>query len=91
MHISKVLIRPFLTEKSYKHINNRVYSLVVSRNISKEKIKHAFLTVFDNVEIEKINTVNVKPKTKRLGRYKPGKTINYKKAFIKLKVGYQIP
>ena len=44
--------------------------------------------MFD-VKVEKVNIMNVKPKTKRMGRY-VGKTKRRKKAIVKLKEGYSI-
>ena len=44
--------------------------------------------MFD-VKVEKVNIMNVKPKTKRMGRY-VGKTKKRKKAIVKLKEGYEI-
>jgi ribosomal protein L23 len=38
-----------------------------------------------------VRTAIVRPKIKRLGKHKAGKTARYKKAFIKLKPGYTVP
>ena len=41
------------------------------------------------VDVEKVNIVNVKPKTKRMGRY-VGKTKAIRKAYVKIKAGQDI-
>ena len=42
-----------------------------------------------NVKVENVNTVNVKPKKQRVGRY-VGKTNKVKKAYVKLQEGSSI-
>ena len=42
-----------------------------------------------NVKVESVNTINVRPKKKRVGRY-PGKTSKVKKAIVTLKEGSSI-
>ena len=44
---------------------------------------------FFNVKVENVNTINVKSKKKRVGRY-VGKTNKVKKAIVKLKEGSSI-
>ena len=44
------------------------------------------ITVKLNSKVESVNTINVHPKTKRVGRY-AGKTNKVKKAIVKLKEG----
>ena len=41
------------------------------------------------VTVEKVNIINVKPKTKRVGRY-VGKTKAIRKAIVKIKAGQEI-
>ena len=55
---------------------------------NKIQIKQAVEAVF-NVKVESVNTINVKPKKKRVGRY-VGKTSQVKKAIVKLKEGSSI-
>ena len=43
----------------------------------------------NNVDVEKVNIINVKPKTKRVGRY-VGKTKAIRKAIVKIKAGQEI-
>jgi large subunit ribosomal protein L23 len=42
-----------------------------------------------NVKVESVNVMNVRPKTKRVGRY-TGKTNRRRKAIVKLAEGHKI-
>ena len=70
-----VIIRPIITEATMKMMaeDNKVTFEVV-KGVSK---------------IEKVNTMNCKPKTKRVGRY-VGKTSAVHKAIVKIKEGQTI-
>ena len=52
------------------------------------QIAQAVESIF-GVDVEKVNVINVKPKTKRVGRY-VGKTKAVRKAIVKIKEGQQI-
>lgn len=84
-----IIKAPIVTEKSndLKQKNNTI-TLSVDINANKVQIKQAVENIFD-VKVEKINIINVKPKTKRVGRY-AGKTNKVKKAIVKLKEGSSI-
>lgn len=84
-----VIKAPIITEKSNdlaQNNNTIVFSVDVKAN--KTQIKQAVEKIF-NVKVEKVNTVNVKPKKKRVGRY-VGKTNRVKKAIVKLCEGSSI-
>ena len=84
-----VIKAPIITEKSSdlaRNNNTIVFSVDVKAN--KTQIKQAVEKIF-NVKVEKVNTVNVKPKKKRVGRY-VGKTNRVKKAIVKLSEGSSI-
>lgn len=86
MEANKIIIKPLLTEKSYSGIANKVYTFVVAKNAGKVEIKKAVEELF-GVQVEKVNTVNVKGKKKtqntKAGRT-VGKTSDYKKAIVTL-------
>ena len=88
-HITDVLKKPVLTEKSIllQQEENK-YTFDVDVNTNKTEVKNAVEKMFD-VKVEKVNIMNVKPKTRRMGRY-VGKTNRRKKAIVKLKEGYSI-
>ena len=78
-----VIIRPLLTEKSYAGVATKKYTFVVAKNSNKTEIKLAVEKLFD-VQVESVNTANVRGKLKRMGRSE-GYTPAYKKAIVQLK------
>ncbi len=78
-----VIIKPLLTEKSYAGTATKKYTFVVAKNANKTEIKLAVEKIFD-VQVESVNTVNVRGKLKRMGRSE-GRTPAYKKAIVQLK------
>lgn len=83
-----VIKTPIITEKSASLAENNVIVFSVAIDANKTQIKQAVEKLF-NVEVEKVNTINVKPKKRRVGRY-TGKTNRVKKAIVKLKEGSSI-
>lgn len=83
-----VIKAPIITEKSSDLAQNNVITFSVDVNANKTQIKQAVEKLF-NVKVESVNTINVKPKKKRVGRY-VGKTKRVKKAIVKLKEGSSI-
>ena len=79
-----VIKAPIITEKSSTLAQNNV----ITFSVNKTQIKQAVEKIF-NVKVESVNTVNVKPKKKRVGRY-VGKTNRVKKAIVKLAEGSSI-
>lgn len=84
-----IIFKPVITEKTIQMQNddNKV-TFEVARHANKVAIKKAVEEIFD-VEVEKVNVINVLPRTKRMGQYE-GKTNHVKKAIIKLKDGSNI-
>lgn len=83
-----IIIRPIVTEHSYDVMDNNVYTFEVAKDANKIEIRNAIETIFD-VSVTKVNTLNVKPKPKRM-RYKAGLTRTWKKAMVTLKDGDSI-
>ena len=80
---------PIITEKSTAiSANGDKIVLKVDKRANKVQIKEAVQKLFD-VKIVNVNTVNVHPKKKRVGKY-TGKTNAYKKAIITLAEGSKI-
>ncbi len=88
MDARDILIRPKITERTTDLMAEGKYVFIVDKRANKIQIANAVAEVF-NVKVEKVNTVNVKGKTKRRGRT-VGKTANYKKAIVKLAAGETI-
>lgn len=83
-----VLIRPVISEKSVGFVEESKYTFWVNPAANKIEIKAAVEKMF-KVHVEDVNTLNVKGKEKRVGRYK-GKTPDRKKAIVKLQAGEKI-
>ena len=83
-----IIKAPIITEKSSTLAQNNTYVFSVDIRANKTKIKDAIEKIF-SVKVENVNTINVKPKKKRVGRY-AGKTQRVKKAIVKLKNGSSI-
>ena len=78
-----IIIRPIITEKTMRYMDedNKV-TFEVKKGTNKTQIKQAVEAVF-GVDVEKVNIVNVKPRTKRMGKY-------VRKAYVKIKEGQDI-
>ena len=84
-----IIKAPIITEKSADLAQNKnTITFSVDPKANKTQIKQAVEKLF-NVKVDSVNTVNAKPKKKRVGRY-TGKTNQVKKAIVKLKEGSSI-
>ena len=77
-----VILRPIITERTTEMMAENKYVFEVSPKSNKTEVKQAIEKVFD-VKVESVNTINVKGKPKRMGRY-IGKRKDWKKAIVKL-------
>lgn len=84
----EVIIRPIISEHSYDMMEQNTYTFEVAKESNKVEIAQAIEAIF-NVKVVKVNTLNVKPKPKRV-RYQLGKTRSWKKAMVTLKEGDSI-
>lgn len=84
-----LLIRPIITEKTAQMMEENKYTFQVPLDANKVEIRQAIEAIF-NVKVEKVNTVRVLGKTKRMGRF-VGKRSDYKKAIVKLVAGQKLP
>ncbi len=88
-HITDVLKQPVLTEKTLGlQAEQNKYTFDVELSANKIEIKHAVEKMF-NVKVVNVNTLRVKPKKKRVGKY-VGKTNRRKKAIVTLAEGHSI-
>ena len=84
-----IIIRPLVTEKTLKiQEENNTVVFEVAKGTNKIQIRQAIEEIYD-VKVESINIVNVKPRTKRMGKYE-GLTKAVKKAYVVLKEGSKI-
>lgn len=79
---------PIMTEKSSDLAKQNVITFSVDTKANKTQIKQAIEKIF-NVKVESVNTVNVRPRKRRVGKY-TGYTSKVKKAIVKLKDGSSI-
>ena len=77
-----IIIRPIITEDSMNEMANKKYTFAVNRRANKVEVKRAVEEIF-GVEVEKVNTMNMMGKMKRMGRNQ-GKRADWKKAIVKL-------
>jgi large subunit ribosomal protein L23 len=83
-----IIKRPLITEKGMSIAPMGKYAFEVDRAANKIEIAQAVETVF-SVKVLKVNTLNVKSKTKKMGKFE-GKTGGFKKAYVTLKEGQRI-
>ena len=83
------ILAPVVTEKTagITEDGNKVV-FKVAKDANKVQIKQAVEEAF-NVKVSNVNTINVRPKKKRVGRY-TGATKAYKKAIITLAEGSKL-
>ena len=84
-----IIKAPVVTEKTagITADGNKVV-FKVAKDANKVQIKQAVEEAF-NVKVSNVNTINVRPKKKRVGRY-TGATKAYKKAIITLAEGSKL-
>lgn len=70
------------------------YTFIVSLDANKIEIKQAIEAIYnknktdkDKIVVDRVNTVRVKGKTRRVGQRKPGKKPDFKKAVVTLAKG----
>ncbi|MDE1548086.1 50S ribosomal protein L23 [Jeotgalibaca caeni] len=82
MELHDVILRPIITEASMLAMDEKKYTFEVDVRANKALVKQAIEKLFD-VEVEKVNIMNVRGKLKRMGRYK-GYTRKRRKAIVTL-------
>jgi len=84
-----IIVRPIITEKTMRNqTENNAFTFEVAKGTNKTEVKQAIEQIF-KVKVEKVNILNVRPKSKRMGKYE-GKTRAYRKAIVKLTAGQEI-
>ena len=87
---TSVLIRPLLTEKTNKQTSAGKYAFQVRLDANKIQVRHAIEELF-SVRVVKVNVLRVRGKSRRMGRFPPGRTPRWKKAIVTLAKGQSIP
>lgn len=85
----EIIYSPVITEKSSALAEDgKTYVFKVDKRANKTQIKLAIEEAF-GVKVKSVNTLNTKPKKKRVGKY-TGLTKTYKKAIVTLVDGQTI-
>ena len=80
MRPEDIIVAPVITEKSSMDMQEGKYTFEVNKKATKVDIANAVEKLFE-VKVLNVNTMTVKGKTKRMGRYE-GKTSDWKKAIV---------
>lgn len=84
-----IILAPIVTEKTAGiGADGTKVVFKVSKDANKVQIRQAVESAF-NVKVKDVNTLNVRPKKKRVGRY-TGATKAYKKAIVTLAEGSKL-
>lgn len=78
-----IIIRPVITEKSMAAMAQNKFTFEVMKSATKIDIKKAIEELYEGVKVEKVATINVRGRLKRMGRYE-GYTSDWKKAIVTL-------
>jgi len=89
MNVYQVLKRPILTEKTDYQRDNNQYVFEVNRAANKHQVKEAVEKIFD-VKVEAVNTMVMKPKSRRMGRRIVVTRSAWKRAVVTLAPGERI-
>ena len=77
-----IILKPIISEKSMDEAQNKKYTFKVAVDATKTEVKEAVEEIFE-VDVKKVNIMNVKGKVKRMGRT-AGMTAASKKAIVTL-------
>ena len=86
LHPYAVIVRPLITEKATILAGEQKYAFEIDRRANKRQVRDAVQTAF-SVRVIKVNTMNVRGKTRRVGRGSMSKAPNWKKAIVTLAEG----
>lgn len=91
MEITRIIVRPHVTEKTYQLRENekQVLSFIVDKKANKHQIKEAFVAIFGQ-KPEKISTVLRKPVVVNKHRPNQGFTKAKKIAYITMPKGIKV-
>ena len=88
--LHRTVVRPIVTEQSSAAYQTRgEYAFEVAADANKPAIRQAIEALF-GVHVTGVWTMNVRGKTRRLGRRNPGRRSHWKKAVVTLRDGDKI-
>lgn len=83
-----VLLSPVVSEKAAMAAETQQYAFRVATDATKREIGRAVEAMFE-VEVDRVQVVNVKGKKKRFGQ-RLGTRQDWRKAYVRLKAGHSI-
>ena len=83
-----VLLRPVISEKSYRLVDDGKYTFLVAPTANKTQIRQAVEEIF-HVKVTGVNTIN-RPGKRRRTRFGWGTRVNTKRAIVSLAEGDRI-
>ena len=83
-----VIVRPVISEKSYRLMEHNKYTFEVHPRAKKLEIRKAVEDIF-KVKVTQVNTIATRGKNRRQG-WSRGRTRDWKKAVVTLKQGDRI-
>lgn len=79
-----IILRPITTEEAMgKAMTMKKYTFKVAKDANKIEIANAVETLFKGTKVAKVNTLHVRGKLRRQGRFE-GRTASWKKAVVTL-------
>ena len=89
MDARTILIRPVISEKSFQLVQaHNQYTFRVRRDATRFEVRSAVELMFD-VQVASVQVVNEPGKARRFGKT-PGRTQDWKKAYVRLAEGQAI-
>ena len=83
MNARDIIIAPVITEKSVAALGEKKYTFRVADGANKIEIAKAIEEIFAGTKVAKVNTISMKGKKRRMGRFE-GYTSDWKKAVVTL-------
>ena len=83
-----ILLRPVISEKSYRLVDDGKYTFLVAPGANKTQIRQAVEEIF-HVKVTGVNTIN-RPGKRRRTRFGWGTRVNTKRAIVSLADGDRI-
>ena len=81
-----IILRPIITERSMSGVAMHKYTFEVAKDANKIEIGKAVESLFPGTKVEAVNTLHVRGRKKRQGRFE-GYTASWKKAIVTLADG----
>ncbi|MBQ9859169.1 MAG: 50S ribosomal protein L23 [Clostridia bacterium] len=83
MNARDIILAPVITEKSVAALSEKKYTFRVADAANKIEIAKAVEEIFEGTKVAKVNTISMKGKKRRMGRFE-GYTSDWKKAVVTL-------